>query len=564
MGQGIVLRQFHIHDFAIIDQLDLELDQGMTVFTGETGAGKSILVDALGLVLGDRADSTVVRSGCERAEITAVFSIKDHATASDLLREHGLEGNDAEECIVRRIIGNDGRSRAFIDGSPVPVQLLRELGNQLVDIHGQQEHHSLTRRDVQRNLLDDFAQHHDQLERITQAFDEWKQASEALQALQGSHHDRDARIALLRYQIQELEALRLGPSELEALEEEHARLANMNRIVEGCQGAVSASSEADGSAVEQLNRAVRGLQDLHAFDEALRPMTELLESAVIQVGEAAMGLRHYLDKLEANPERLNWVEDRISALQEMARKHHVPADKLLGQLSQLQREFQSLEHSEERFKELKAQQEKSYESYIRSAKALHDSRRRASGQLANAIMTNMRKLGMPGGRFTIEVRAIEGQDPSPHGMDQVEYLVTTNPGQALRPLSKVASGGELSRLSLAIQVIGAKGRGISTLVFDEIDAGIGGQVAEIVGQQLRTLAADRQVLCVTHLPQVASQSHHHVQVMKEARGQQTHTHIAVLNGYERVKEIARMLGGIKITEQTIKHAREMLEHGINA
>jgi DNA repair protein RecN (Recombination protein N) len=558
-----MLRQFHIRDFAVIEQLELGLEPGLTVFTGETGAGKSILVDALGLVLGDRADSTVVRSGSLRAEITAVFGIDGCTDVCKLLQEHGLEGEN-NECIVRRLIGHDGRSRAFINGSPTPVQLLRELGIRLVDIHGQLDHQSLTRRDVQRAILDDFAKHGERVEKVANTYGEWREARDALAALQGSDRDRDAQVALLRYQIQELDALRLDPSELKALEEEHARLANLGRILEGCQAALSATAEADGSAVNRLQRAAKQLSELQTFDEVLRPTTELLESAAIQVDEAAMALRHYLDKLEMDPNRLRWVEDRLSALHDMARKHQVPAEQLSGQLSKLKAELQSLERSEERFEELKAQQEECRGRYFVEAKALHESRRRAADQLAGTIGKNIQKLGMPGGQFTVEVRTMERQDPTPNGIDHVEYFVTTNPGQALRPLSKVASGGELSRISLAIQVISAKGRGVPTLIFDEIDAGIGGRVAEIVGQQLRTLTDDRQVLCVTHLPQVASQSHHHVRVTKLARGKQTRTEITVLNGYERVKEIARMLGGIKITEQTIEHAREMLEHGMNA
>ncbi len=557
MGHRSLLKHLHIRNFAVIEELDIPFNQGMTVFTGETGAGKSIMVGALGLVLGDRSDSSIVRAGCERTEITAIFDIEDDKGIQSVLDEQQIDCDD--ELILRRVINKDGRSRAYVNGSSVPAQLLRSLGECMVDIHGQHAHQSLLKADVQRNLLDEFGNHPQQLNEVKDAWKAWNANEIELQALSGDNRDHDAQIELLQYQIQELQALNPGESKFSEIEKEYGKLANASRLLEVCQQTLQQLSEDECSTQSQISHHLDELHDIQKFDPSLTTVIELLNGASIQIGEASDELRHYLDRLELDPERLKMVEELLTAFHDMARKHKIQPEALSEHLATLEDELHKLENSEARFKELIALQQSSVNNYRKVARKLNQCRQQAAKKLSLDISKKLNDLGMPGGKFSIEVNEIEKDTPLQNGMDKIDYLVSLNPGQPLQPLSKVASGGELSRISLAIQVTGSKDKGIPTLIFDEVDSGIGGGVAEIVGKLLHSLSDKRQVFCVTHLAQVASQADHHLQVAKATHAGTTLTRVGELNDEERVDEIARMLGGVKITEQTLAHAKEMLK-----
>ncbi len=552
-----MLSHLHIRDFAIVDELDLEGSTGMTVLTGETGAGKSILLDALGLTLGDRADTSVVRHGAERAEIVASFAIDRLPEVTKWLREHELDGEG--ECLLRRTVNADGGSRGYINGRPVAVQLLRELGEQLVDIHGQHAHQYLLRADAQRQTIDGFGGLTAAAEAVAAAFRAWRELQREFEALSAARRDREARLDLLRYQVEELAALELRGDELAALEEEHQRLANVTRLQEGAHRAAATLNDEDGEgAATLLERAAAELRELSDYDSALAPLAELVESAAIQAKEAGNEVRHYLSALDLDPERLEAVEQRLDAVQGLARKHRCREDELPELLAKLQEELEQLDSAETRFGDLEARIGEARAAWQEAADRLGQGRREAADRLSAAVTDNMAELGMGGGRFVIEWEPT-GDEPSAHGRERALFLVTTNAGQPPRPLQKVASGGELSRISLAIQVITAGTTGIPTLIFDEVDVGVGGGVAEIVGRKLRQLADSRQVLCVTHQPQVAAQGHHHHRIRKASAGGHTRTRVDPLDPAERVDEIARMLGGLEITDQTRSHAREMIE-----
>jgi DNA repair protein RecN (Recombination protein N) len=552
-----LLKHLHIRDFAVIEELDIPFGDGMTVFTGETGAGKSIMVGALGLVLGDRSDSSIVRAGCERTEITAIFDIGNEKEILSVLEEQEI--NCEDELILRRVINKDGRSRAYVNGSSVPAQLLRALGECMVDIHGQHTHQSLLKADVQRNLLDEFGDHQQQLNEGKDAWKLWHANELELQALSGDNRDHDAQISLRQYQIQELEALNPGESKFSDVEEEYGRLANANRLLEVCQETLQQLSDDEHSTQSQISHRLNELQDVQKFDQSLSSVIDLLNDASIQISEASDELRHYLDRLELDPEKLKAVEDKLGALHDMARKHKIQPEELTDHLLALQEGLHKLENSEARYRELLTLQETTIEQYRKAAARLNQCRQQSAHRFSDDITKKLNGLGMPGGQFTIEISDIEKDTPLQNGMDRIEYIVSLNPGQPLQPLSKVASGGELSRISLAIQVTGSKDKGIPTLIFDEVDSGIGGGVAEIVGKLLHSLSDKRQIFCVTHLPQIASQGNHHMQVAKATHAGTTLTRVSELNQEERVDEIARMLGGVKITEQTLAHAKEMLK-----
>ena len=551
-----MLRHLHIRDFAVIEELEVQFGDGMTVFTGETGAGKSIIVDALGLVLGDRADSSIIRSHCDSTEITAIFEINDNPHIRNFLDEQGIKFE--EELIFRRVISRDGRSRAYINSSPVPAQQLRELGESMIDIHGQHAHQSLLKREIQRQLLDEFGQHDKTARNVMDLYVEWQTTNDELARLLGHDDDRDARLALLQYQVQELQALNPVPAEITALEEEHNRLANINRLLESCQQALSQLTDDEHSILGQLSCVQHDLQGVIRFDQKLTSITDMLESAGIQINEAGSELTHYLGDLDLDPDRLRTVEERLDSLHDIARKHKVKPEELAEQLQKLGSDLKNLEDIEQRLTALEKTRDKALEKYWKAADELHAQRVKTAKHLGKAIKARLGELGMPGSRFQIEVQETERNIPQRYGMDRIEYLVAINPGQAMYPLNKVASGGELSRISLAIQVIASKDKGLPTLIFDEVDAGIGGAVAEIVGNLLHGLAHNRQVFCVTHLPQIAALGDNHLLVNKSTHAETTLTQIISLDNEERVEEIARMLGGLKITEQSRAHARELL------
>jgi DNA repair protein RecN (Recombination protein N) len=555
-----MLSRLQIRDFALIDSVELELRPGLTVLTGETGAGKSILVDALQLLAGGRAGAEAVRHGAERAEISGTFELA--AVSGELrqwLEEQSIGGVD--ELIVRRVVGADGRSRAYLNGQAVPLQQLREAGGLLIDIHGQHEFQSLTRSAAQRVLLDEYGSLTELTAQVGIAHRGWLGLLNRTLELESKARDRDTRLELLRYQAQELEALHLKPGEIEALGEERARLANRGRLATGAHTALAELYENEGaSAHAAVSRALQALRGLRALDAQLARLLPMLEEASIQVREAARELERYRETLDVDAARQEEVERRMAAIEELSRKHRVAAPELTERARQLALELATLERADLDLAALRKRLAEALQSYRARAEELSGRRVRSARDLARDITARMQTLGMSGGRFEADVTQNGNAEPTEHGIDQIEFRVTANPGQPPRALAKVASGGELARLSLAVQVSGAA-QVSRCMVFDEVDAGIGGAVAEIVGGELRALAERGQVLCVTHLPQVASQAHHHLRVTKLTDGRTTRTTVAELAVEDRVEELARMLGGIEVSGKAREHAREMLAGG---
>ena len=551
-----MLTQLRIRDFAIVEALDLELAAGMTAVTGETGAGKSILVDAIGLLLGDRADSGTIRHGAERTDISAVFDLDALPAARAWLAERDLSGE--RECHLRRVIAGNGRSRNYINGVPQPAQALRELGEWLVDIHGQHEHQSLLRREAQRQLLDDYAGNTALVAKLADDYRGWNRLRQELRDLRQASSERDARLDILRHHLRELTALNLAEGEITELESEQRRLANASQLLDTGQRLLNELSEGDEDTVaDRLSHSLHELDTLSRLDARLNPVSELLNAALIQVQEASSELRSYVQALDLDPAHLAQIEQRLTAAHQLARKHRTDAGELPALRAHFEAELDTLEHSETRLDELQQAVKAARAAYQQCADQLSERRTAAARELGERVSQTLAGLGMPGGRFTITLERLE--KPTPGGLETVEFQVSANPGQPLRALAKVASGGELSRISLAIQVITARAARIPTLIFDEVDSGIGGGVAEVVGRQLRTLGGNRQVLCVTHLPQVAAQAHQQLKVEKQTDGESTHTQVEPLETEERVTEIARMLGGLELTANTLAHAREMVE-----
>jgi DNA repair protein RecN (Recombination protein N) len=552
-----MLSHLYIRDFTIVHELELTFEPGFTALTGETGAGKSILVDALALALGERADNTAIRHGCTRAEIVAGFALRPEQEAARWLNEHELFAD--QECVLRRVIDADKPSRGFINGRPVPIQMLRELGQYLVDIHGQHEHQSVLRRDGQRQILDDYAGVNQALAKLNLYYGELTTLASRLQALQRQSIDRDARLDLLRYQVRELEALGISTEELAQLEEEHSRLANGAELLEGLQKTAQTLYDDDQAAVSPvLARTLSRLEQLERYDGRLVELTALLRDASIQVDEAASRLHQYLDTLELDPQRLQAIDQRLASVHDLARKHKTRAEELPQVFERLANELHDLEEGDLNIERLQQRIETERQRYFEVAQQISAMRQQAAPTLAKSVTAQMQQLGMPGGRFAIQLEPLANGELSATGLERVEFLVSANPGQPLRALTKVASGGELSRISLALQVTAAQVARIPTLVFDEVDVGIGGRVAEIVGQQLRRLGTSREVLCITHLAQVAALGDQHLQVSKTNAGASTSATVRALAGRDRIDEIARMIGGIKISKKTLAHAQDML------
>ena len=555
-----MLTGLQIKNFAIIDHVELEFSGGMTVLTGETGAGKSILVDALGLVLGERGSSGLVRNGTKRAEISAEFDIANLPAANSWIEEHALDSDG--ECLLRRVINADGRSRAFINGNAVPLQNLKILGEMLLDIHGQHFHQSLGRRNVQRDLLDHYASALVLRSDTESAFNEWQELARELASLQAADAERASRLDLLTFQTNELEMLDIQPDEGEQLLSDRRRLQNSGRLTEGVAAIMQSLYDADsGSAQSLIADACQSLESLNELDDTLAPVLTLLNDASIQVSEAADSLRRYNDSLDMDPAERDRVEDRLDSLQKAARKHRVEISELPALQEKLQQQLHDIQHADELGAALQENTEAAEITYRKAADKLSKARRKAAANFSLAITNTMADLGMSGGVFEVDVKNRDADDPKPYGIDIIDYMISANPGQPPMPLSKVASGGELSRMSLSVQVIASDGSPIPTMVFDEVDSGVGGGVAEMVGKRLRDVAETRQVFCVTHLAQVASVADHHFRIVKITDGQSTRTSVNSLTRDERVEELARMLGGVKITERTRDHAAEMLETG---
>ncbi|WP_020561320.1 DNA repair protein RecN [Thiofilum flexile] len=551
-----MLTHIYIRDFAIIDELDLELQPGMTALTGETGAGKSILLDAIGLVLGDKADSTTVRHGAEKAEIILSIDIQHSPAALAWLKEQELDQDEAI-CLLRRVISVQGKSKAWINGSPCTLTQLRDLGELMVDIHGQHEHQSLMKREMQRQLLDDFAQHNALLQQVNHTWQEVKTLQDRLTTLTTQQQQHQERLELIRLQLQELDQLALQDNELQTLDEELSILANTGELRAVSEHSFHQLYEAEPSLYSQLTQIQHALAQQSHLDPRLNAPLELVTSVQIQIQEAALSLRDYASDLDTDPERLAWVEQRIADIRQIARKYRWDINELTQQQRRLQQELAQLEGGDYDLETVQTRLKTAHQAYFKVAKQLTQSRIKTAQELSQGVTEAMQQLGMQGGRFTLKIETQETQI-SPHGCDQIELMVSANPGQPLKPLIKVASGGELSRISLAIQMIAAQRLTLPALIFDEVDTGIGGGIAEVVGQQLRQLGTNRQVLCVTHLPQVASKAHHHYKVTKAKTNANTTTAIEVLNSKARVLELARMIGGIDLTPATKALAQEML------
>jgi DNA repair protein RecN (Recombination protein N) len=561
-----VLTHLQLRDLAIVDFAELEFDPGLTALTGETGAGKSIIVDALLLAAGGRAGADVVRHGTERAEISATVTIAGGA-AADWLREQSIDHDG--EVIIRRVVGSDGRSRAYLNGQVVPLQALRDFAEFVLEIHGQQEFQRLVKRAVQRELLDAFGVEPALLAGVREAFLLHRDLQQKHAALQSAADNRDARLDLLRYQAAELAVEVTDAADIEQLFIEQKRLANRGRLAEAARTALGAVYEgqsehqSDGqrdstSAYDLLGRGGNALRSLAEVDPALAAAQQLLADASIAAREAGDALRRYLDDLDVDPARVETVERRAAALEALARKHRIAVTLLPAQRAAIAEELADLEHSDANIAEIAQKLSQATDQYRRAAAELSAARRTAANDLGKEISNTMQVLGMAGGKFVVDFPS-DAPRMSAQGDDEIEFLVSANPGQPPRPLAKVASGGELSRISLAIQVAASGKSSPYCMVFDEVDAGVGGAVAEIVGRRLRELGQKAQVLCVTHLPQVASQAHTQFRVAKLSDQRTTKTTVIRLSAAERVEEIARMLGGVQITDQARAHAREMLE-----
>lgn len=551
-----MLNQITIRDYAIVDELDLELQNGMTVVSGETGAGKSIMLDALGLTLGDRADSGTVRHGAERAEITASFDISKIPEAHIWLQQQELDQDG--DCILRRVITREGRSRCYINNRPCPIGAVRELSEHLIDIHGQHEHQRLLKKDHHRLLLDQYAGATPSAGKTQRTYNEWRKLDKKLRQLTEASDEQIARIQLLSYQIEELDQLGPADGELQRLEQEQKQLANAADILHNGHQLMSLTTDGEGSnCLALLNQGLHLLSHM-SDQQGIQQVSEMLNSAHIQIEEAGNELRHYLDGVQLNPERQLDVEERLSTLYDVARKHKVKPEELPRLHQGLTDELHNLNHSDEALEQLQLDVENQRALFRKEAEKLSAARVKAARKLNKAVDEQLHNLGMLAASFEVQLTPYNNDQFSAHGLEEVEFLISTNKGQQTRPLAKIASGGELSRISLAIQVITAQTSSTPTLIFDEVDVGIGGAVAEVVGRLMRQLGEQAQILCVTHQPQVASQGHQHLFVSKKARKQQTFTRINRLRSDERVQEVARMLGGIDITERSVEHAREML------
>lgn len=556
-----MLTHLQLRDFVLVDQAELELEPGLTALTGETGAGKSILVDALLLIAGGRAAGDVVRQGAERAEVTASFAALSEAVQA-WLEAQAIEHDG--ELVVRRVIGADGRSRAYVNGQVVPIQALRELAEFLIEIHGQQEFQRLVNHGTQRGMLDEHLAEPQLLAAIGGMYERYRNCRRDFESLQAAAENRDSRLDLLRYQLAELEAEVTTAAAIDELFVDRKRIASRGRLGAAVQTALSAAYESDGdSAHGLLGKAHAALRNVGDADPQLAPAAALLAEAMINTQEAADALRHYLDSLDIDPGRQEEIERHAAALEALARKHRLSVLELPEQRLRTETELRALDNVQLSLSKLELELADLTRDYRVAARRLTEARKTAAEHLGSHITRLMQALGMAGGRFAVAVAPSDGEF-SAKGSDDVEFLVSANPGQPPKSLAKVASGGELSRISLAVQVAAAAKTSALCMVFDEVDAGIGGAVAEIVGRQLRELGERAQVLCVTHLAQVAAQAHGQFRVTKLTDGKITRTAVKSLGQAERVDEIARMLGGIDITEQARAHAREMLAHAASA
>lgn len=564
-----MLTQLSIRHYAIVDHLEIDFRPGMSVITGETGAGKSIILGALGLALGDRADKGIISTGASKADICAHFDTNDQPLARDWLNENDLQPADEPDlCLIRRVVSDDGRSKAWVNGYPVTLQVLKTVGEMLIDIHSQHEHQSLLNKSTHQRLLDEYVGEADLVNDVRRISRDWRKNRDRLERLNERSEEFSAQLQLIRYQVNELDELALEAGELEALNAEYSLLNSADTTVAAAQQLLNLCSEGEEQTVQaSLNHALVLLQELGAKNRALDTVADLLNTASIQVDEAVAELRRNIDQFEANPQRLEEINQRLADISGIARKHKLKPADLPAQRAELQAQLDSFQHSDEELEKLQQHDKELQKHYLTVAQQLSLQRQRAAKTLGEQINLQIAELGMSNARLTVSLNTANQQQPSPTGLESVEFLVSTNPGQEPRPLIRIASGGELSRISLAIQVVTAQTSSTPTLVFDEVDVGIGGGVARSVGTLLRQLGSRGQVLCVTHQAQVASQGHQHLYVSKQTRDANgelstTGTHIRELTRDEKIEEIARMLGGESsaegFTPESIAHAQEML------
>ncbi|NKB35239.1 MAG: DNA repair protein RecN [Pseudomonadales bacterium] len=554
-----MLHQLSIQNYATVDHLEIEFQKGMSVITGETGAGKSIMLGALGLTLGDRADKSVVRSGANKTDICAEFDTSRITEANEWLQSHDLESDDAALCILRRVVNADGRSKGYINGSAVTMANLKELGEMLLDIHSQHEHQSLLQKSTHQKLLDEYSVNKKLRDKLSSTFKQWQQNSRELEELSNQSEEYSAQTQLLAYQLSELDELNLGEDEVSTLEKEFKNLNSADETLTGVSTALAMCQENEEQSVLSLvHSSLNALREIPNKNERIASIVSLLESSEIQLSEAVSDLRSFQDEFEANPERLEQVNARLSALHTIARKHKVTPTKLVKVIDDLRQQLSRFQNSDEEMEKLAANDKLLREQFVTIAKEVSGQRSKGAKKLAKQINSQLQNLGMPHASIEVSLTPRESEDPNMGGLESTEFLVSTNPGQAAKPLIKIASGGELSRISLAIQVITAQTSQIPSLVFDEVDVGIGGGVAKVVGELLRKLGEKTQILCVTHQAQVAGQGHQHFFVSKNSNKKATLTQIEQLGKDAIVKEIARMLGGDNFSEESLAHAEQMV------
>lgn len=551
-----MLTRITIRDFAIIDSLDIELSEGLSVITGETGAGKSIVLDGLGLCLGDRADTSMVPTDAVRSEITVTFDVTNNPSAQRWLSAEALD--DEDQCLIRRVIHQNGRSQGSINGRPVTRLQLESLGSLLVGIHGQHAHQQLLKPAIQRRTLDNYAGHEEALQTVKAIYGQLQSVIAEIEQL-GGGDDQEDRKALLRYQLEELDASALSKTAYAELNQEQKRLASAGELIECCQHVLESLYDSDTAAHSMLANAQRQLTPHEDSDPAIAEANELFANAMVQTQEACQQLRHFADGLEIDPQRLTEVDAKLSQLNDLARKHQTEPDQLEQVADTLRGTLEALESADTRLAELDACKTQLTQEYLTASARLSNSREQAAEQLSAEVNELLSELGMPGAELLIRVIHNPNATPSIHGQDEVHFDVRTNPDQTPGPIQRVASGGELSRIGLAIEVATARTAEIPCLIFDEADSGIGGAIAEVVGTKLRLLAQHHQVICITHLAQVAAQGHAQLQVEKQHQQGHTRTLMRALDNDERLEEVARMLGGVKITPATRDHAKEMLK-----
>jgi DNA repair protein RecN (Recombination protein N) len=548
-----MLQSLSIRDFVIVSKLDLEFQSGFTVLTGETGAGKSILIDALSLALGARGEGGVTRVGCDKAEISVMFDIGSNHEAQAWLRQSELGGEDGE-LMLRRVMYADGRSRGFINGTPVTVQQLKDIGELLVDIYSQNAHHSLLKLATQRQILDEFGGLSATANEVAIKYKHWHHLHELRLSLEKNAAAYADELAELRDSTRELTQLAFVTAEWDELQQEHTRLSNGAELIKSGEACLELLSEGELSALNLLAQIQHKLQTMHEFDASLTEALETLDSGIIQLQEASRSISRYVQHVDLDPSRLGEVEARMQAIHAAGRKYRVPVEDLPDLLVTFQTRMAELAEVEDS-KALAEQEAQALSEYRQLAEKLSAGRKTAAATLHEKITAEMQRLSLSGGKFVVELTP---QQPSGNGLEQVEFMVAGHAGVLPRPLNKVASGGELSRISLAIRVVTAQQGGVPTMIFDEVDVGIGGGVAEVVGNLLKQLGVERQVLVITHLPQVAALGQHHLRVSKSLVNEQTLSNIEQLDDAQRIEEIARMLGGLEITDTTRKHATEML------